>query len=348
MTVGFVGAGLMGWAHAIGVQALIKAGHVEAAVGAVFDVDADRASALAAANDAPAVSSIAEVLDRCDAVWVCTPTVAHRSAVEAALKRGRAIFCEKPLATDHAGARSMAEAVRSSAVTAQVGLVLRFSPAVRTLERRLASGELGEPMTVVLRDDQYFPVQGIYGSAWRVDVTMSGGGCLIEHSIHDVDVLRVLLGDVVQVAARTSSFAGRPGIEDLAVVTMQFASGASAELVSIWHDILSRGSTRRIEVFCRRGLVWLENEYLGPLHVQTSERSEVVECSWPDWVAALEVGEGDVGLAIRSYVEADRAFIDAASRGEAATPSFAEALVDHGIVDAAYRSAAAAGVPIAL
>ena len=50
-------------------------------------------------------------------------------------------------------------------------------------------------MATVLRDDQYFPIQGFYGSTWRKDVTQAGGGTLIEHSIHDVDVLRWLLDD---------------------------------------------------------------------------------------------------------------------------------------------------------
>lgn len=101
-------------------------------------------------------------------------------------------------------------------------------------------------------------------------------------------------------------------------------------------------------MFCRRGLAWLDNEFVGPLHVQTSETDDVRGCSWPDWVEALDVGDGEVGLAIRSYVEADRAFVDAVSSGAAAAPSFAEALTAHRIVDAAYRSAAAGGSPLEL
>jgi len=52
-----------------------------------------------AAFGAEAVSDLGALMERCDAVWICTPTVAHRSAVDAAVDRGRAIFCEKPLAT---------------------------------------------------------------------------------------------------------------------------------------------------------------------------------------------------------------------------------------------------------
>ena len=58
------------------------------------------------------------------------------------------------------------------------------------------AGSLGAPMAAVFRDDQYFPIRGTYASQWRADVAQAGGGCLIEHSIHDVDILRFCFGEV--------------------------------------------------------------------------------------------------------------------------------------------------------
>ncbi len=115
------------------------------------------------------------------------------------------------------------------------------------------------------------PFKGHTPRKWRADAAQAGGGCLIEHSIHDLDILRYCFGDVESVVARTANHAGHPGIEDMAAVTLSFASGFEAQLTSIWHDILSRGSTRRLEVFCREGMVWLDDEFRGPLHVQTSD-----------------------------------------------------------------------------
>jgi myo-inositol 2-dehydrogenase/D-chiro-inositol 1-dehydrogenase len=348
MVIGFVGAGVIAWAHAIGLQAMVKAGVLDATVRAVHDVDHDRASTFAAMNGASAVSSAAEVVELCDAVWVCTPTASHRAAVEDAVAAGRAVFCEKPLALDLAGAAAMAALVDRGGVPAQVGLVLRSAPVFRALRDVLTSGELGPPMTAIFRDDQYFPVQGIYNSTWRADVEAAGGGCLIEHSIHDLDILRFCLGEVVEVSARTANVSGHAGIEDLATVSLQFASDASAELVSVWHDILSRGSTRRVEVFCRHGMAWLDNDFLGPLYIETSSGVEVRPCPSPDWVRDLPLGDDEVGLAIRAYVEADRAFIDALSGGGTWAPSFSEGVVAHRLVDAAYRSAAGGGSWITL
>ena len=82
-------------------------------------------------------------------------------------------------------------------------------------------------MAAVFRDDQYFPIQGTYASKWRADVTQAGGGCLIEHSIHDVDILRFCFGDVAAVAARTANVAGHEGVEDLASVSMSLSPRAS-------------------------------------------------------------------------------------------------------------------------
>ena len=201
-------------------------------------------------------------------------------------------------------------------------------------------------MAAVFRDDQYFPIQGTYGSQWRADATQAGGGCLIEHSIHDLDILRYCFGDVESVVARTANHAGHPGIEDMAAVTLSFAAGFEAQLTSIWHDILSRGSTRRLEVFCRQGMVWLDDEFRGPLHVQTSDGTEVRACPSPPWVDALPLADDEVGLAVRAYVEADRAFLDAVAAGRPPEPGLDVALEAHRLVDAAYRSAAAGGAPI--
>ena len=78
----------------------------------------------------------------------------------------------------------------------QSGLVLRSAPVFRELRDLVQGGTLGAPMAAVFRDDQYFPIQGTYASQWRADVAQAGGGCLIEHSIHDLDILRFCFGDV--------------------------------------------------------------------------------------------------------------------------------------------------------
>ena len=138
------------------------------------------------------------------------------------------------------------------------------------------------------------------------------------------------------------------GLRTWPSVSLSFASGFEAQLTSVWHDILSRGSTRRVEVFCREGMVWLDDEFRGPLHVQTSDGTEVRPCPSPPWVDELPLADDEVGLAVRAYVEADRAFVDAVSGGRTPEPGLDVALVAHRLVDAAYRSAAGGGAPVGL
>jgi predicted dehydrogenase len=346
--IGFVGTGLIAWAHGLGLRAMIDAGVIDAAIVAVHDRSPKRAAGFGTTFGADPVDGVDGVIERCDAVWVCTPTAAHAEAVEAAAAAGRAIFCEKPLATELAGAVDITERVASAGVPAQSGLVLRSAPVFRALRGLVGSGELGRPMATLFRDDQYFPIQGTYASQWRAEVAQAGGGCLIEHSIHDLDILRYCFGEVEEVAARTANFSGHPGIEDVATVSMEFASGLSAHLTSVWHNILSRGSTRRVELFCEDGMVWLDNEFRGPLHVQTSDTTETRPCASPEWVDGLPLADDEVGLAIRAYVDADRAFVDAVVDGRRPEPDLSEALVAHRLVDAAYRSAADGGRPMSL
>ena len=344
MRVGLVGCGFIGNVHSWALWALRKTGVVDVSVVAVCDADAERAAGLASPHDA-AVCALDDVLDSVDVVYVCTPTAQHREVVDAAASRGLAIFCEKPLAPNLAEAREVAERLRT--VHHQVGLVLRAAPVFEELQRRIAGGAYGRPIAVSLRDDQFFPNQGQYASTWRADREIAGGGTLIEHSIHDIDLLRWLLGDPSGVSCRTSSFFGYPGIEDLATVTFGFDDGKTADLLSIWHQVLTRPSTRRLEVFCEQGLLWTEDDNTGPLHVQTSAGTEVLECPLPAWTDEIPVPDV-VRKSLGLYAEASRRFLSAVSNGTSGSPGVDDAFAAHRLVDACYASAERGGEPVKL
>jgi len=173
---------------------------------------------------------------------------------------------------------------------------------------------------------------------------------LIEHSIHDIDVLRWLLGDPESVTARTASRFGHRGIEDTAAVLFAFADGSVAQLTSVWHQVLTRESGRHLEVFCETGTLWTDDDYLGPLHVQTSDGTRVISGALPEWAGLLTVPQVFTHP-VAHYATATKAFLDRLAEpngGEAATdrPAAAEALAAHRLVDGAYRSAAAGGAPV--
>lgn len=328
--VGFYGAGFISQVH----RWLLSESDVEHAVVAVHDPDAKKAEAFAAPLGARCVGED-ELLDLVDAVYVTTWTSEHRRLVEKAAGRGRAIFCEKPLAVDAATTHAMVDAVRAAGVPNQVGLVLRALPPQRMLRHLLADPRAGRVLTVVFRDDQFIPIQGHYASTWRSDPERCGRGALLEHSIHDLDILQWWLGPVRSLAAVTREFHGLPRIDDLAVVRLDFESGAVASLTSIWHDVLERPSMRRVEVFCERLHVALEGDLAGPLRWRfTGEPEECLEGA--ALVDALRArGDAPINTAA--------SFLRSVRDETPADPDFAAALPAHQLADAAYASADAGG-----
>jgi predicted dehydrogenase len=299
----------------------------------VYDPDEDRARAFAAASGHRWCATEGEVLDSCDAVYVCTWTSEHPRLVTAAVERGLHVFCEKPLATNLDDAVAMAERVTSAGVTHQVGLVLRRSPAYLWARHLLEHPGAGQVMAVVFRDDQFIPIQGHYGSTWRSDPALAGAGTLLEHSIHDVDMLRFLVGDIGSVSAHQASFHGLGAIEDVVAASLQFTSGATGSLTSVWHDNLTRPSLRRVEVFSEHRHVVIDgDDWFGPV-------------SWTDSDGATGTLAGD------ELVEATRdmaggehnpdvAFVRAVTTGQPAWPDFHVAVEAHRVVDAIYHAAA--------
>lgn len=341
-----IGCGHIATVHAYALAQLSRAGLIDAALHAVHDIDTARAEKLAKYNGGEPRASMEAVLDECDVVWICTWTDGHLPAVRAAVERSLPVFCEKPLAPTLADCREVAALL--TRVPHQVGLVLRWAPAFATIADAVHGGEYGEVQAVVLRDDQYFPIQGMYASTWRGEFARAGGGTLIEHSIHDVDVLRWILGDPVAVAGRTTNRFGYEGIDDIATVQLAYANGAQASLVSVWHQILSRGSGRRLEVFCEGAYLHTSDDYLGPVTIETSDTQTEIEGTAPEWAARLDLPEV-YEKAIAQYATPSKHFLDgldAPGGPMSGHPEVADALAAHAIVDTAYRSARLGGQPL--
>jgi predicted dehydrogenase len=209
---------------------------------------------------------------------------------------------------------------------------------------------LGRLMAIIFRDDQFFPIQGHYASEWRKDRTIAGAGTLLEHSIHDVDVLRWFGGDARAVRGTTRNFAGFEGVEDLAFAYLEFVDGAQADLVSIWHSVLGRPSTRRLEVFFEKGFFAVDDDYIGPIHYQVhAKNAEVISADEVRrrYLAKLglrdEMFEGLLRYSLEDYF-----FLKSLLDGASPFPDFRVALEAHRVVDAIYRSAESGGELITL
>ena len=330
--LGFYGAGFIARMHTLSLAAC----PIAHTVTAVHDPDAERAKEFAARYGAAVVGE-AELLDHVDAVYVTTWTSEHARLVEEAAARGKAVFCEKPLAVERRRPRSAwPRRVERAGVPNQVGLVLRFlspfrfaeAPARRPARRPRARG--GVPRRPVHPDPG--PVRlglarairrapgAARCSSTRSTTSTSSSGCSAR---------------CARSAPWSREVHGLTRIDDVAVARLDFESGAVASLTSVWHDILERPSNRRIEIFCERLFVAIEGDLVGPVRFQfTGEAEQVLE--GPALREALRAKGDDVA-------NPATAFLTAVRDGKPADPDFAAALPAQRLADAVYASADAGG-----
>ena len=333
--VGFLGTGFIATYH----SKSLKRGGANIVRAGIFDPDMERAAAFAKASGHTVCDSEDEAIESADAVFVCSWTSEHLRLVRKVVSAGKAVFCEKPLGPTLVDSQALTDAVIASGVVNQVGLVLRHAPAYLWTRELITDPRAGRVMNVVFRDDQFIPIQGYYASSWRNDVKRAGAGTLLEHSIHDVDMLRFLVGEITEVGMRSSNFHGYPGIEDSVSATLRFENGAVGTLSSIWHDNLTRPSQRRVEIFCENRTITIHgHEWFGPVE-------------WHDADRTLGSLEGDellertAPLAVGA-TNPDIAFINAVANNTPAFPTVTTALQSHVIVDAMYRSASNNGATV--
>jgi UDP-N-acetyl-2-amino-2-deoxyglucuronate dehydrogenase len=213
----------------------------------------------------------------------------------------------------------------------------------------IAAGTLGRPMTAVMVDDQYFPIQGHYRSTWRGDVSLVGAGTLLEHAIHDIDILISYFGRLRRVHGVTRHFFEKKGVEDLSAATLEFESGAVVSHTSIWHNLLARGSSRRMLVIGEDGqLAWQDDDWSAAIRIDANESgarelssAEVVE----RYIESAGVSDARLAETVRApyagqdYLLEDYAFLRAVTEGRPASPGLEVAVYAHEVVDAIYASA---------
>lgn len=227
--VGIIGCGAISRNH---LEAFAATDGAEVTV--VCDTDLRRAQVSAERYGIPlAVGTVEEVLaSGVDIVSVCTPHPTHEQVVLAAAAAGVHVLCEKPIAVDLDSARRMTSACDAAGVRLGVLFQRRFWPDAQRMKADLVAGRLGEPIlghcTVLLhRDPDYYS-----STPWRGTWASDGGGVLMTQAIHYIDLLIWLLGDPVEVSGRVATFTHDIEVEDTAVATVTFASGALATITA--------------------------------------------------------------------------------------------------------------------
>ena len=185
--LGFLG---VGWIGRLRLQALLDCPFGE--IAALADESpAALEAAQALAPRAEALGGLDALLARpLDGLVIATPSALHAAQAEAALARGLAVFCQKPLALDAGQTASVIAAARKADRLLAVDLSYRHSEAMRCVRALVESGGIGE----IYAADLVF--HNAYGpdKDWFYDVTQSGGGCVMDLGVHLVDLAMWVTG----------------------------------------------------------------------------------------------------------------------------------------------------------
>ncbi|MDE2082750.1 MAG: Gfo/Idh/MocA family oxidoreductase [Burkholderiales bacterium] len=224
LRLAIAGAGAIGRAHALRIA------RTEGCELVALADPAPAAAALAAGLGVPRYAQLDELLERArpDGVILATPNALHVAGVLECLAAGVPALVEKPLADQLADARRLVDAVAASGVPVLVGHHRRHGAILARACAVIASGRLGRLVAVSAsatfrKPDSYFE-QG----PWRRE---PGGGPILINLVHEIDSLRAMVGEIVEVQALASNAARGFAVEDTVAVGLRFAGGVLGTFV---------------------------------------------------------------------------------------------------------------------
>ncbi|HEY7035882.1 MAG TPA: Gfo/Idh/MocA family oxidoreductase [Thermomicrobiales bacterium] len=291
--------------HANGnAQCLARLPDVE--LVAIADDDETRLRAAVARFGGEAYGDYRQLLARTDvdAVIVTSPNAQHAEHVIAAAAAGKHVLCEKPIATSRSDGQAMVAACREHGVKLQTAFPVRFGAPAVSLRGLVREGAIGTPVAVKATNP------GSYPGGWFGDPKLAGGGAVMDHTVHVVDLLRWIFdAEVTHVYAEidTRLHAGLP-VDDVATVMLTLSNGLFASLDPSW----SRPKTWPIwggltlEVIGDRGVVSMD---------AFGQNVQLVEDRGPSHRFVPWAEGGDLAM-IRGFLDAVRDDTDPPVTGE--------------------------------
>ncbi len=258
MKFGIIGAGMIARFHAKAIEAMTGG-----SLHAVFARRLDAAQELATEFGAKASDDLEAFLadPELEIVTITTPSGAHLDPCLAAAKAGKHVVVEKPLEVTTERIDQMIEACRQHGVTLSGIFNRRFHPAIEAFKAAVDAGRLGR-ITMADTYVKWYRDQAYYDSgAWRGTWELDGGGALMNQSIHTIDQLIYLAGDVASVCASTACLAHEGiEVEDTAVAILEFKSGARGVIQGSTACWSSTGHPAEVHLCGTDGSIFLADE----------------------------------------------------------------------------------------
>jgi predicted dehydrogenase len=177
------------------------------------------------------------------AVYVATPVFLHAPQTIQALRAGKHVLCEKPMAMNEAEARSMLRTASETGKTLGVAYYRRSYPKVQRARALLDAGAIGTPVFAELTCHDWFDGRDS-SRAWLVDPVKAGGGPLFDIGSHRIDVLNFLFGQPQRVSGHLSNAVHHYAVEDNATVMIDYEDGVRGVVDVRWHSRVKRDECR--------------------------------------------------------------------------------------------------------
>ncbi|MCX7349064.1 MAG: Gfo/Idh/MocA family oxidoreductase [Alphaproteobacteria bacterium] len=305
MKFSIFGAGRMGVIHA---GNLSMSGRAQLAW--VVDSDLERAKGLASLYGAVATSDPSAALSdsSVDAVIIASPTTTHADLIEASVKAGKSILCEKPIDLDIERVLACEAAIAGYGKPVMIGFQRRFDETHMAVGNAVVRGDIGkvESVSIVSRDPSPPPY----------DYIRTSGGQFLDQMIHDFDLALWLSGArgkarvFAMGAALVDPGIGGIGDTDSAHALIEFSTGSFCKIECSRRA--SYGYDQRVEVFGERGMVCSDNVHTSSISSWTAEGTATRATLKPDFMQRY----------LPCYATELTAFIDAVETGVLRGPDF--------------------------
>lgn len=308
---------------------------------AVHDRDPSRAEALARPRSATIHRSLRALLhdDRVAAVYVALPHDRLASTAITALRAGRDVLVEKPLAIRSASIARVRAAAAASSRSVGVMFELRHVPTVAEATSLIKSGGIGRIgsiriRTLIDKPPTYWssgPTGAVHDS-WRASEARAGGGVVLMNTIHQLDLVRAITGlRANRVAALTSRRVAGVEVEDAAVAVIDWGDGVLGSLVATAHAP-GASDDETIEIDGDGGAIRLGDPYADRPVLDRFVRKPLGEHRARRWLRSAPAPSDPWLAAVDGFAAAVRA-------GRAPVPGIDDAEAALAIVLAIYRSA---------
>jgi predicted dehydrogenase len=360
--VGLVGYGGIGRMHALCYRMLalaypdlpVAARVVAVATGGVASAERARREL----GDVQSTTSLDALIQRPDVAIVdcCAPTGEHAQVALAALRAGKALFCEKPLAATVAQAEQIAALARDSGLAGGVNFHFRQIPALQEARRRAAAGLLGQVYGFHMRYYRSSNLKRDRPLTWRF--AGPGSGVLADLGAHLIDLTLYLLGPIASLAARARTVvAERPTVDgrltavesdDVAWLDIELADGGRGT-IEVSKLVPGAGDDLRIEAYGSGGALFFDTRDPNMLRIVEgaggSGARDILTLSRAQPAASLPSPEMPTG-AIQWHLASIAAFLRAYATGAPPQPGLDDGLLVDRAIAAARRSVERGGEPV--